>query len=486
MLLPNGGKIYDRMKLWRDAMPEECGVFGVYMEDGKFDPAEATYIGLYALQHRGQESTGIAVTDGKDIRYHKGMGLCAEVYRDSLSSISGGRIGIGHVRYSTTGESRLENAQPLVLSYRNGKLAIAHNGNLINADILRRKLEEEGAIFQSGIDTEVMANLIARNSKKGIVEAIKCMMSLVRGSYALTIMTQEKLIGVRDPMGIRPLALGRLDDNFVLASESCAFDAIDAEYVRDVRPGEIIVIDKTGFKSYQAAAPMNTALCMFEYVYFARPDSDIDGISVYRARENMGRKLAQAYPIEADLVGGVPDSATPAASGYAEESGIPFKKALAKNRYVGRTFIQPSQSLRERGVKLKLNAIRKNVHGKKIILVDDSIVRGTTSRKIVEMLRLAGAREVHMQISSPPVISPCYFGIDTPSHDQLIGAKHSVEEICRIIGADTLHYLSIEDMLKTVEGAGCNFCIGCFNGKYPMDIQKCRKQAEQLELSPID
>jgi amidophosphoribosyltransferase len=360
---------------------------------------------------------------------------------------------------------------------------MAHNGNLINCDVLRDKLIDEGMFFQTTLDTEVMAALIARYSKIGLIESITKMMKMVRGAYALTIMTEDALIGVRDPKGVRPLALGKLDDNYVLASESCAFDAIDAEFVRDIRPGEIVMIDKDGLKSFQAQASRETALCIFEYVYFARPDSDIDGISVYRSRESMGIRLAKSYPIKADLVGGVPDSATPAATGYAAQSGIPFAKLLAKNRYVGRTFIQPSQSLRERGVKLKLNAMKRIVHGKKLVLVDDSIVRGTTSKKIVEMLRLAGAREVHMMISSPPVKYPCYFGIDTPSHEELIGAKKSIEEIRRVIGADSLNYLTVEDLLKTVEGAGCNFCVGCFNGEYPVDIEKAKKETEGMDLS---
>lgn len=479
-------KEYERWKPQDDVMPEECGVFGIFTDDRRYDPAEATYLGLYALQHRGQESAGIAVSDGKGIKFHKGMGLCSEVFKDNLGPLLGGYIGIGHVRYSTTGDSMADNAQPLVMSYRGGKFAMAHNGNLINNTVLREKLEDEGTVFQTTIDTEVMANLIARYSKHGMLKAISAMMKVVRGAYALVIMTQDELIAVRDPQGIRPLALGKLDNSYVVASESCAFDAIDAEFVRDIRPGEIIVINKNGLKSYQAQSAMDTALCVFEYVYFARPDSDIDGISVYRSRENMGTRLAQAFPIDADLVSDVPDSATPAASGYAAESGIPYAKALAKNRYVGRTFIQPSQALRERGVKLKLNAIKRNVHGKKLILIDDSIVRGTTSRKIVEMLRLAGAREVHMLISSPPVICPCFFGIDTPSHDQLVGSKNSVEEIRKIIGADTLHYLSIGDLLKTVEGAGCNFCAGCFNGRYPVDIRRALKETETMDLMTIE
>lgn len=483
---PDRHNSYERWKPKDDVMAEECGVFGIFMDDCCYDPAEAVYLGLYALQHRGQESAGISITDGKDIKFHKGMGLCSEVFKDNLGKILGGNIGIGHVRYSTTGDSKADNAQPLVMSYRGGRLALAHNGNLINSRVLREKLEDEGAVFQTTLDTEVMASLIARQSRQGMVKAITAMMKVVRGSYALVIMTQEELIAVRDPLGIRPLALGKLDNSYVVASESCAFDAIDAEFVRDVRPGEILVVNKDGLRSYQAQSSMKTALCVFEYVYFARPDSDIDGISVYRSRENMGTKLAQAFPIDADLVSDVPDSATPAASGYAAESGIPYAKALAKNRYVGRTFIQPSQALRERGVKLKLNAMKRNVHGKRLILIDDSIVRGTTSRKIVEMLRLAGAREVHMMISSPPVVCPCFFGIDTPSHDQLVGSKNSIEEIRKIIGADTLNYLSIKDLLKTVEGAGCNFCAGCFNGIYPIDMREALKEAEALDLATIE
>ena len=475
-------EMYERIKPRNDSMQEECGVFGIYMNDDAYDPAEAAYLGLYALQHRGQESAGIAVAKEGEILQYKGMGLCAKVFRDSLSKIAGGKLAIGHVRYSTTGESKLTNCQPLVISYRSGKLAIAHNGNLVNTEVLRRRLEEQGAIFQTTLDTEVMAALIARYSKEGLLPAIRKMMTLAKGAYALTIMTEDTLIGVRDPKGIRPLALGKLDNNYVLASESCAFDAMDAEFVRDIRPGEIVMINKDGLKSYTGVQSSETALCVFEYVYFARPDSDIDGISVYKAREAMGTRLAQRFPVDADLVADVPDSATPSASGYAAQSGIPYTKALAKNRYVGRTFIQPSQSLRERGVKLKLNAIKRNVHGKKLVLIDDSIVRGTTSKKIVEMLRLAGAREVHMMISSPPVKYPCFFGIDTPSHEQLIGAKKSIDEICRQIGADSLHYLTIEDLLKTVEGAGCNFCVGCFNGKYPVDIERANKESETIEL----
>ena len=441
--------------------------------------AEAAYYGLFALQHRGQESAGIAISRGGKIDYHKDMGLVAEVFKNEIEKLSGAQAAIGHVRYSTTGDSQLANAQPLVISSRKGQIALAHNGNLINAKELRDDLEDAGAIFQTSIDTEVIASLIAKHREENIVEAIQKTMEMLRGSYALVIMTDDMVIGVRDPKGIRPLALGKLDNSFVFASESCAFDTIGAEFVRDLRPGEIVVVDKKGLKSYQGAHANETALCIFEYVYFARPDSDIDGISVHKARERAGARLAMAYPVDADIVAGVPDSARPAAMGYADKSGIPYKKALAKNRYVGRTFIQPGQGKREIGVNVKLNPLKRNVRGKRVILVDDSIVRGTTSKRIVEMLKLAGAKEVHMQISSPPIKFPCFFGIDTPSHDQLIGAKNSVEEIRRLIGADSLNYLSIEDLLKTVEGAACNFCVGCFNGEYPENVEsmlKCGKK----------
>lgn len=461
---------YERLKPGDDCMHEECGIFGLYCTDGSLDPAEAAYYGLFALQHRGQESAGIAVARNGKIDYHKDMGLVPEVFRNGLEKLAGASAAIGHVRYSTTGDSLLANAQPLVISSRKGPIALAHNGNLINAKELKEELENAGAIFQTTLDSEIIASLIAKHSTDGIVDAIKTTMGLLKGSYALVIMTQDKLIGVRGPKGIRPIALGRINGNFVFASESCAFDTIGAEFVRDLRPGEIVVVDKDGLKSYQGPRSEETALCIFEYVYFARPDSDIDGISVHKARERAGAMLALANPVEADMVAEVPDSATPAAMGYAAQSGIPYKKALEKNRYVGRTFIQPVQCKREIGVNLKLSPLKRNVRGKRVVLIDDSIVRGTTSKRIVEMLKLAGAKEVHMRISSPPIKSPCFFGIDTPSHDQLIGAANSVEEIRKLIGADSLHYLSIEDLLKSVEGAACNFCLGCFNEKYPDDV----------------
>ncbi|MBT3319742.1 MAG: amidophosphoribosyltransferase [Clostridia bacterium] len=468
---------YHRIKPDDDCMHEECGVFGIVSNDESIDPAEATYYGLFALQHRGQESAGIAVSSNNKIDYHKDMGLISEVFKGGLDNLAGATSAIGHVRYSTTGDSHLANAQPLVIQSRKGSLALVHNGNLINAKEIRDDLESQGAIFQTTIDTEIIASLIAKNTNGDIISGIKKTMEIVKGSYALVIMTPDKIIGVRDPKGIRPIALGKIDNSYVLASESCAFDTIGAEFMRDLRPGEIIEIDKNGLKSHQGPRADETALCIFEYVYFARPDSDIDGICVHRAREMAGAQLAISNPIEADIVAGVPDSARPAAMGYAEQSGIPYKKALAKNRYVGRTFIQPAQGKRAVGVSLKLNALKRNVRGNRVILVDDSIVRGTTSKRIVEMIKLAGAKEVHMQISSPPIKHPCYFGIDTASHDQLIGEKNSVEEIRKLIGADSLNYLSIEDLLKTVEGAACNFCVGCFNGEYPDNVDhliKCR------------
>ncbi|MCM8899995.1 amidophosphoribosyltransferase [Caldicoprobacter algeriensis] len=463
--------MHPRDLLLVDKLNEECGVFGIFDQDG-LAVHEITYYGLYALQHRGQESAGIAVADGYTIRYHKGMGLVPEVFdEETLGMLKDGRIAIGHVRYPTYGDTSLYNAQPLVIKYKKGFLALAHNGNLVNAEVLRNELEDAGAVFQTSVDSEVIANLIARHIDEGLETAIQNTMSKLRGAYALLLMTEDKLIAVRDPYGMRPLALGRIGHSYVVASESCAFDAVDAEFIRDVKPGEILIISQDGLRSIQTPVPLKSALCVFEFIYFARTDSTIDGVSVYTARKEAGKILAAEHPVDADLVIGVPDSGTTAALGYAEASGIPFGEGLIKNRYVGRTFIKPSQAVREQGVRIKLNALRKIVKGKRIVMIDDSIVRGTTSKKIVEMLRLAGAREVHMRISSPPVRFPCYFGIDTPTKEHLIGAKYSVEEICRIIGADSLGYLSIEGLLKTVEGSGCDFCLGCFTGEYPMAVE---------------
>ncbi len=463
---------YERHKPGDDSMREACGVFGIHCASGDINAAEMAYYGLFALQHRGQESAGIAVTHGTRIDCHKEMGLVSGAFRDGLDRLESAGCAIGHVRYSTAGESSLVNAQPLVRDTPGGPLALAHNGNIINAHELRAQLESTGTVFQTTIDSEVIAALIAGSAENGVIEGIVRACAQMKGSYALAILTKDALIGVRDPKGIRPLALGRIADAYVLASESCAFDTIGAEFIRDVRPGEIVVADGQGLKSYQAAHAPDTALCIFEYIYFARPDSDIDGISVHRARERAGELLALSSPADADVVAAVPDSSMPAAMGYARCAQLPFTIALAKNRYVGRTFIEPSQDKREREVSLKLSALKRNVRGKRVLLVDDSIVRGTTSRHIVEMLRTAGATEVHIRVSSPPVMHPCFFGIDTSSYEQLIGANHTVEEIRRFIGADSLSFLALGDLLKTVEGAACNFCAGCFNGQYPEDVSQ--------------
>jgi len=457
---------------WRlDKLNEECGVFGVYDNDG-YDCARLTYYGLYALQHRGQESCGIAVNDDGTIIYHKDMGLIPEVFNDVILEHLKGQIAVGHVRYSTTGRSQRENAQPLVTKYVKGTLTVAHNGNLVNASKIRSELERAGAIFQTTNDSEVIAYLIARERVKcsSVEEAIKNIMSELKGSYALVVMSPRKLIGVRDPWGIRPLSIGKLNNSYILASETCAFDAINAEFIRDVEPGEIVVIDKDGMRSIKDNCSGTSNICIFEYIYFARPDSVIEGASVYEARKEAGRLLAKEHPVDADLVIGVPDSGLSAAIGYAEASGIPYGEGLIKNRYIGRTFIQPTQSQREIGVKIKLSVLKSSVAGKRIVMIDDSIVRGTTSRRIVHMLKDAGAKEVHLRVSSPPFKWPCYFGTDIPSKKQLVACSHTVEEIRDLIGADSLGYLSIESLSKIAVGAKCGFCDGCFTGKYPMNV----------------
>lgn len=461
---------YMRLKPLKDAMCEECGVFGIFCNDEKTNPADATYYGLLALQHRGQESAGIAVAKNGAIKYHKETGLVSETFKTGLIGLGGGNSAIGHVRCSIIKDALLANAQPLVISSKRGNIAIAHNGNIINATQLRGKLEDSGAIFQTSIDSEIIASLIAKHSSGGIIEAVTKTMAELKGSYALVILTADMLLAVRDPWGIRPIALGKINGSYVFASESAAFDAVGAEFIRDLRPGEIVAVDKNGLKSYNGAAAKDTALCIFEYVYYARPDSDIDGIPVHVAREQAGARLAIASPAAVDVVAAVPDSATSAAMGYAKQLCLPYIIALTKNRYVGRTFIQPSKDRRETSICIKLNPLKRNVRGQRVLLVDDSIVRGTTSKRIVQMLKLAGAREVHLRISSPPVKYPCYFGIDTSPHDELIGADKSVEQVREFLGADSLSYLPIEDLLKSVEGAACNFCTGCFTGQYPGDV----------------
>lgn len=458
-----------------DKLKEECGVFGVYDFDGH-DVASTIYYGLYALQHRGQESCGIAVSDTKGpkgkVLSHKDMGLLNEVFTPEILDGLKGDIGVGHVRYSTAGSSTRENAQPLVLNYVKGTLGMAHNGNLINTPELRQELAYTGAIFQTTIDSEIIAYLIARErlNSKTVEEAVGRAMGKIRGAYSLIVMSPRKLIGARDPFGFKPLCIGKRDNAYMLASETCALDTIGADFVRDVEPGEIITISpEKGIVSDKTHClkPEEHARCVFEYIYFARPDSYIDKVSVYNSRILAGKFLAIDSPVEADLVVGVPESGNCAAMGYALQSGIPYGTAFVKNAYVGRTFIKPKQKTRESSVQVKLNALKEVVNGKRIIMIDDSIVRGTTSDRIVRMLREAGAKEVHMRVSSPPFLWPCYFGTDVPAREQLIAYNHSVEEICNIIGTDSLGYLRLERLDEIVSGLG--ICKGCFTGKYPME-----------------
>lgn len=449
-----------------DKFKEECGVFGIYSND-HVDAASITYYGLYALQHRGQESAGIVVSDGSSLNCYKDMGLVSDIFNQKILSDLKGRAAIGHVRYSTTGESSKENAQPILGKYKLGSIAIAHNGNLVNTDIIRELLEDGGVIFQTTIDSEVVLNLIARGARKGIEQAVTDAIQAVKGSYAIVILTDNKLIGVRDPNGIRPLCIGKLGDNYILCSESCALDTIGAEFVRDVNPGEIVIIDEKGLRSIHFAERTKCETCAFEYIYFARPDSVIDGINVYTSRVRAGEKLYEETPAEADVVIGVPDSGIAAAVGFAKASGIPFEIGLIKNKYVGRTFIAPSQELREKAVSVKLNALKVNIEGKRVVLIDDSIVRGTTSKRLVELIRRAGAKEVHFRAASPMVKYPCYFGIDTPYRKELVASGADLEKIREAIGADSLGYLSIEGLLKSL-GEDKGFCLGCFNGVYPI------------------
>lgn len=456
-----------------DKMTHECGVFGIYLNnpENDTDAARTTFYGLYALQHRGQESSGLAVSDGRQISLHKGMGLVTEVISAEHINRLKGNIAIGHVRYSTTGASLPVNAQPLVFHYLNGMMGVAHNGNLVNTVELRRRLATYGSVFQTTTDTEVVANLLARYSQDLLEDALAKSMIDMKGAYALVIMSEDRLVGVRDPMGIRPLCLGELGGNYVLASESTAIDTIGAKFIRDVNPGEIVVIDKDGLRSLQVFNSTRSANCIFEYIYFARSDSTIDGINVYQARLELGRRLARESGIEADLVIAVPDSGTPSAIGYAQASGIPFAEGLMKNRYVGRTFIQPNQKIRELGVRIKLNPIREVVAGQRVVMVDDSIVRGTTSRQIVQMLRDAGAREVHMAVASPPTQYPCFYGIDTSRREELIASTMSEAEIEKFIEADSLRYLSMEGLMESLQGKGNCFCNACFSGDYPIKIE---------------
>jgi amidophosphoribosyltransferase len=447
-----------------DKFHEECGVVAVY---GHPEAATLAYLGLYALQHRGQESAGIVASNGEALISHRGMGHVAEIFGHEILGRLKGRLAIGHNRYSTQGSTVLKNCQPFVVEWAQGALAIAHNGNLVNADELRARLETRGSIFQSTVDSEVIIHLIAASREATLTERIVDALSQVRGAYSLVFLTEDRIIAARDPAGFRPLVLGRVGDAVVIASETCALDLVDARYEREIAPGEIVTVSERGIDSVRPFPAQESHNCVFEYIYFARPDSRIFGRNVYEVRKGLGRQLAREAPVPADIVIAVPDSGVPAAIGYAEEAGLPYEMGLIRNHYVGRTFIEPSSSIRHFGVKVKLNALREVLTGRRVIVVDDSIVRGTTSRKLVHMIRQAGAREVHMRISSPPTTHPCFYGIDTPNRDELIASSHSVPEIREYLGADSLAYLSVEGMYAFTGGGG-GFCDACFTGRYPV------------------
>jgi amidophosphoribosyltransferase len=458
-----------------DKFHDECGVVAIFSHP---EAEKLAYLGLHALQHRGQESAGIATSDGLTSRAHKAMGLVADIFTEDVLSKIRGTLAIGHTRYSTAGDSALSNAQPILVQSSKGAIAVAHNGNLVNATEVRARLERQGSIFQTNSDTEVIVHLIALSREQTLPEAIADALRRVDGAFSLVLMSPDRIIAARDPRGFRPLAMGRIPategqkrDTIVFASETCAFDLIGATYERDVRPGELVVVGPEGITSrfYSPAAAQSS--CIFEHVYFSRPDSTVFERSVQSSREELGRQLAREAPVEADLVVPVPDSGVTAAVGYAAESGIPFRFGLIRNHYVGRTFIEPRQSVRDFGVKLKLNPVRSLLEGKRIVLIDDSIVRGTTSKKIVRMIRNAGAKEVHMRISCPPTISPCYYGVDTPRKDQLIAANKTIEQIRDYIGADSLAYLSLDGLRRACgEGEKTTYCSACYSGKYPTDI----------------
>lgn len=478
-----------------DKLKDSCGVIGVYLSNKESNAAHLAYYGLQSLQHRGQESTGLAVSDGEHVEHFRAMGHVSEVYsKDSLAQLKG-HLAIGHVLYSTSGKASIENAQPFVSRSKLGTIAVSHNGSLVNYEPLKEFLEETGSTFTSKSDSEVIIKLIAKNYKKGLDKALTDTIQLIKGSFALCVMTEKVLIGARDPNGIRPLCLGKLDNGWILASESCAIDAIGGDFVRDIAPGEIVIINDDGVLSFNFGEKTSRKICVFEYVYFARPDSIMDGISVLEARKKMGEALARESGVNADVVIGVPDSGLGAALGYSRASGIPYAMGIVKNKYIGRTFIAPSQEAREAMVFVKLNAIKSDIEGKRVIIIDDSIVRGTTSRRLIQLLRKAGAKEVHFRISSPPVKYPCYFGIDTPARADLISSQHDVEEIRDAIGADSLAFISMDGMIKALQeceldetskeetgnkinktslspngASNCGYCQGCFLGEYPMPM----------------
>ncbi len=459
-----------------DKFHDECAVFGIY---GHKEAANLAYLGLYALQHRGQEASGIVSNDGEQFHIEKGQGLVADIFSQQALSRLPGTMAIGHNRYSTAGGAGLKNVQPLSVNFAFGNLAVAHNGNLINATMLRSELEAYGAIFQSTSDTEVIIHLIAHSRADTLLDRVIDSLTQVRGAFSVVIMTDQGIVAARDPHGFRPLCLGRFRDSWIVASESCAFDLLDAEYVREIEPGEMVVLDHRGVTSYKPFPQTKPAMCVFEYVYFSRPDSRIfGGSAVYSIRKAFGRRLAEESGVPADIVIPVPDSGVPAALGYSEGSGLPFETGLIRNHYVGRTFIEPEQSIRHFGVKVKLNAVPEVLTGKRVVVVDDSLVRGTTSRKIVKMLRNAGAKEVHMRISSPPIVSPCFYGIDTPTKKELIASSHTRDEIRKYITADSLAYLSLDGMVNAASGVPGHYCDACFTERYPISFTR----AEELQL----
>jgi amidophosphoribosyltransferase len=460
-----------------DKFHEECGVVGVY---GHPEAATLAYLSLYALQHRGQESAGIVASDGEALISHRGMGHVAEIFDQEILARLRGNLAIGHNRYSTHGSTVLKNCQPFVVEWAQGALAIAHNGNLVNADELRERLEARGSIFQSTVDSEVIVHLIAASAESTLTERIIDALSQVKGAYSLVFLTEDRIIATRDPAGFRPLVLGRVGDAVVIASETCALDLVDARYEREIEPGEILTVSARGIESVHPFRPQERRHCVFEYIYFARPDSRVFGRNVYEVRKELGRQLAREAPVAADIVIAVPDSGVPAAIGYAEQAGLPYEMGLIRNHYVGRTFIEPSSSIRHFGVKVKLNALHEVLADQRVVVVDDSIVRGTTSRKLVHMIRQAGAREVHVRISSPPTTHPCFYGIDTPTREELIASAHSVDEIRDYLGADSLAYLSVTGLYGRT-GARASFCDACFTGQYPIPPGD-ETRARQLHL----
>jgi len=461
-----------------DKLKEECGIFGIY---GHSESANLTYLGLYAQQHRGQESVGVATSDGARLQLHKAMGYVADNFDEATITRLAGMSAVGHVRYSTAGESGLKNAQPILIECAHGEIAICHNGNLVNAQELRDALVAEGSIFQTTSDTEVLLHLYAKSKAPTPEQALIESVSQARGAFSLVLLTKDRLIAVRDPHGFRPLTLGRLGDAYIVCSETCALDLIDAEWIRDIEPGEVFIVGPEGAKSVHPFAPARHSHCIFEHVYFARPDSYVFGKSVNEVRTELGRRLAQEQPAAADVVVPVPDSGVCAAAGFAEASGVPLQMGLIRNHYVGRTFIEPHQAIRHFGVRVKLNPVKSILQGRRVVLVDDSIVRGTTSRKIVKMVRSAGASEVHMRISCPPTISPCFYCVDTPQRSELIAATHSLEEIRRYIGADSLGYLSLDGLLSAVGAERPSYCTSCYTGEYPVAFPQ--NQAAYLQLA---